>query len=296
MKRFPMIRLVCSLLSLFAFGLLPSAGVTFAAARSTQSQAQPFHIHRGILTYHNGPVVAGTMNVYPIFWEPAGTHVNPNYNNLIIQYYNDVGGNKLYNVIQQYTANNGSPVTAAYINSWVDTTNAYPGPSLTNIDIQNEVNRAILANSWPTGLNNYFPVFTASGIGSVSGYCEYHSLENRGKPPVVLYSYQVYPDGSYKANCDNPGGVSPNNCLVCDSAINYAAHAQFEVATDPVVGNGWFWQYIDHEVADECDQRFGTLGLDGGLANQQWNGHFYALQMMWSNTQAQQQKNGCTQG
>src|SRR5438552_7846346 len=31
----------------------------------------------GNVTYHNGPVMAGTMNVYAIFWEPAGWVVDP---------------------------------------------------------------------------------------------------------------------------------------------------------------------------------------------------------------------------
>lgn len=65
MKRTSTVGFLFSLLSLLVFSLLPSAGVTFAAAPSVSSAVQPLHIHRGIMTYHNGPVVAGQMNVYP---------------------------------------------------------------------------------------------------------------------------------------------------------------------------------------------------------------------------------------
>src|SRR5262245_34852846 len=55
------------------------------------------------LIYHGGPVVANTMRVYAIFWEPDGTFVGPEYNSLLLRYFNDIGGSSLYANNRQYT-------------------------------------------------------------------------------------------------------------------------------------------------------------------------------------------------
>lgn len=44
----------------------------------------------GQLTYHGGPVMAGTAHVYLIFWEPSGHGVTPGYNQLIERYFQGV--------------------------------------------------------------------------------------------------------------------------------------------------------------------------------------------------------------
>src|SRR5205823_475662 len=115
----------------------------------------------GNVTYHDGPVMAGTMNVYAIFWEPAGWVVDPHYNNLIKQYYNDVGGSSLYNIMNQYTQNGGgAPTSAILADSWVDP-DLYPGsgnprPPPTPQEILQEVQIAMQTKGWKASPSNYF--------------------------------------------------------------------------------------------------------------------------------------------
>src|SRR5205085_6120649 len=55
--------------------------------------------------------------------------------------------------------------------------------------------------------------------------------------------------------------------------------------TNPA-GDGWYDSQI-LDIADKCNFVFGPLTLDGGLADVQWNGHFYVVQEQWSNASAQ---------
>jgi hypothetical protein len=41
-----------------------------------------------------------------------------------------------------------------------------------------------------------------------------------------------------------------------------------------------------NEIGDKCAWNFGSLPLDGGKANEQWNGHYYIVQQEWSNSKA----------
>src|SRR5437660_2562254 len=58
------------------------------------------------VTYHGGPVMAGTTHVYAIFWEP-GHNVAANYNTLIERYFKDVGSSPLYRIARQYKDSHG---------------------------------------------------------------------------------------------------------------------------------------------------------------------------------------------
>jgi hypothetical protein len=108
------------------------------------------------VTYHGGSVMTGTMNVYAIFWEPQGWAVDPNYNGLIIQYYNDVGGSSLYKLMEQYTdADGGIPTGAVLAGTWVDP-HDYPGsgnprPAPTPQQTLTEVQTAMQINGWQAG-------------------------------------------------------------------------------------------------------------------------------------------------
>lgn len=60
------------------------------------------------LSYGGGPVMAGTAQVYAIFWEPTGSSVSANYNSLILRYFGDVGNTGLYANNRQYTDSTGA--------------------------------------------------------------------------------------------------------------------------------------------------------------------------------------------
>ncbi len=72
------------------------------------------------LTYHGGPVMNGTANVYAIFWEPTG-NVQAGYNSLIQRYFGDVNGTGLYHNNTQYHNSYGQYASSEHlVASWVD--------------------------------------------------------------------------------------------------------------------------------------------------------------------------------
>jgi len=223
--------------------------------------------------------MVGTATAYAIFWEPTGSFVSSRYNSLILQYFADIGGSKLYRNDTQYkNSANIAPSGAVLGGSWVDT-NAYPSGTLSDTQIQAEVTHAQSVKGWSSSLNNVFFVFTAKGenicIDSStcfgSTFCAYHG--NFGN---TLYAAMPY-TGTYLANCGVPH--SPNADLDADSTINVTSHEQNEAATDPL-GTAWY-DPAGNEIGDKCAWNFGPINTAGGDVT--WNGHSYEVQKEWDN-------------
>ncbi len=158
-----MVLLACTLFP----QLLGRTSTTFARTRMfIPNGATPTPSPSGVpsLTYYGGPVMAGTMNVYPIYWFPKDNGDNNTYITAINQYYTDVNGTNLFHLLAEYPGHNGTVTATQLAGSWEDLTTPYPEISLTPADIVSEVKFAIATKNWPTsGYNNYFPVYTLQG-------------------------------------------------------------------------------------------------------------------------------------
>lgn len=262
-----------------------------AAAASQQHVPHFFVMHSGKatsatpnaptasnMTYHGGPVMNGTANVYAIFWEPTN-NVQSGYNSLIQQYFGDVNGTGLYKNNTQYKNSSGGYASAEHLaGSYVDT-RGYPETPLLDTDIQGEVSHAQTANGWSSSTNNIFFVFLqakenlcfdSSQTQCASNYfCAYHSYFGSN----TLYAAMPY---AASFSC-NPGS-SPNH-NDADQTINVSSHEQMEAATDPLL-NAWY-DVSGNEIGDKCAWRFGTLNSSGGDVT--WNGHSYIVQKEWDN-------------
>ncbi len=238
------------------------------------------------LTYHGGPVMAGTDNDYLIFWEPTG-NVSTNYNSLIQRYFTDVENTGLYQNNTQYTDSTGmGPVNGHLAGVWVDT-NPYPESPVLDQDLRTEISRAQSQFGWTTSGNNEFFVFLQSGTDlctdsshadcASNSFCAYHGWAGQ-----LIYGAIPYaPDF-----CG--GGTNGPNHDVADTTINVVSHEQMESTSDPY-GTGWIDDVDNEEEADKCVGVFGPLNPDG--SNQNWNGHPYLVQEEWSNAIS-----ACTQG
>ena len=111
----------------------------------------------GNLIYHGGPVMAGNMKAYVIFWEPSGSFVSSTYNELLQRYFRDIGDSGLYANNQQYTQTDGrAPTHAKLAGTFVDTS-PYPStPFLQDADIQHEIMHAMSVQGWQPGINRLF--------------------------------------------------------------------------------------------------------------------------------------------
>ena len=257
------------------------------------------------------------MKVHVIFWEPTtAPPIDPTYNSLILRYYNDVGGNRLYNMLREYPDYTGTPPTnVTLVGSWLDNSTPYPS-TIEPADVQNEITYAIQKNSsWCHGsLNCYYAVYTSpnANIGfHISHFAFFYGVGAATDSIQTLWALMPY-----NANPNLP--YSPNNCQPCDAAISLSAHEQFEAATAPLgenakngsptptpIGSGWWATVIvsgqGPEIGDLCAQgtvQYGTLTpLGTTYDNQTWNNHPYIIQEMWDdNANGQGNLGACSQG
>jgi hypothetical protein len=262
--------------------------------------ASPTHTQAN-LTYHGGPIMKQS-HTYAIFWKPAhlqngaATFFSAQYMTLMGRYFGDVGGNGLYNNNKQYYQIVGSKTQhiknrSNLAGTWVDTgalpasgcsDSATPGNCLSDSQIQAEVTHAIAVNGWKATPANMFFVFTPKGEGSCfnnsstcafTAYCAYHGAFGK-----TIYANMPY-GNTFSGNCTTLSSF-PNEAD-SDVEISITSHEHMEAVTDPQL-NAWY-DPSGEEIGDLCAYNYGTRSLDGGLANEQWNGNFYVVQQEWDN-------------
>jgi hypothetical protein len=267
-----------------------ASGATASVSRSTahllthvvvqHPQKNQPQARRNNLTYHNGPVQAGTANIFAIFWEPTG-NVSSHYHSLIQQFFGDIGASGLYQNNTQYTqTGGGAPSNAVLAGSFVDT-RAYPENPVLDSDMQAEVTHAQSVNGWVSATNNIFFVFLQRSQNlcidssqtqcSTNVFCAYHN---------VFGANTVYAAMPYAASfsCRASGQTEPNNDDA-DLTINVSSHEEIEAATDPLL-NAWF-DRSGNEIGDKCNFTFGPLNANNGDLT--INGHTYEVQREWDN-------------
>lgn len=284
-------------------------GLCFAIAVANRAEAQ------NNLSYDSrkGPVMQTPNTVFLIYWLPSGFKFDTsstvpdgvgNFEQLTQQFFKDVAGTPYFNIVTQYPAQCGSNLCALQNftgdvqlgGSWVDTTKytvngvtvANAGTQanpLQDFDIQQEVTRAINANSWTAGINAAFFVFTGAGVEECKGqnctfkgspaFCAYHFNYKLANGSTVLYSYES--DASFNtAGCSEGISSPPNGQISSDREVALMSHEFFEMATDPL-GTAW-WDHTPgaggNEIGDNCNQQGSAVNL---------NGQRYAVQKQWSN-------------
>jgi len=214
------------------------------------------------VSYHDGPTMQSPLDVYLIYWLPAGvafdTSVSDGVGNLQVltsQFYNDLPASTYLNIATQYPENCGSNKCVlqsgaggvVISGSWFDSA-PYPRGSgtqsnpLLDSDVQNQITSAIVTNNWPVGANSIFVVITGvfvstlkvvaecQGNGSCGGFCAYHSNFALSNGQMAAYAY--LPDASYEGGC-NEGISSPvNGQLSTDREIAMMTHEFMESVTD----------------------------------------------------------------
>src|SRR6266542_3456317 len=268
----------------------------------------------GNLTFHGGNVMTSSTT-YAIFWLPGGTHFAPTtgnaatdaandtrFENLIIRYFQNVGGSGIYNTATQYTGANGSILNSSTFGGSVVDTNAYPhaGTSADPIqdsELRSEVDSIRAAQGWPDGVSVEYFIFTGYTIQSCASfgcsttdYCAYHSsfTDSDGNPLI----WANMPDSR---SLNDPGGsvcgsatVTPDGDQYADVEIDVTSHEHLEAVTDPQL-DAWYDGSLSGENGDKCVRTYGIRNSIG--ANIYMGGFAFQLQREWSN--AIGPTNGC---
>jgi len=260
------------------------------------------------LLYHGGSVMH-TPAVYAIFWIPphlqdsSATSLSSAYQKIQKTMLSEYFGHSLMNNnTQYYDSSKWITNTGKLAGTYVDTS-LYPGEDcfdsgvpdplncITDADIQHEVTKVMALKGWTGGVSKLFMVFTSSNEGSCfsssssacsyTAYCAYHSYFVNSALADVVYSNEPY--GNTSA-CQIGGAPSPNGFPEADTAATASSHELTESITDPLL-DAWY-DSSGYEIGDECAYYYGFAGWDGGLANEQWDGHPFFLQTEYSNVLA----------
>jgi hypothetical protein len=264
---------------------------------------------KGVLIYHGGPIMSGN-NLYAIFWVPAklqngqSTSLTAKYQATVKQMLADYPYHGIANnSTQYYSSING--VTQYFVSPGglagaVVDTNPYPvsgchdaitpGNCINDAQLRTEITRVMTAQGWTPGLNKLFIVFTSNGEGSCTSsnsascaytqYCGYHSYFGSTSNPT-LYANMPYANPSH-CYSSGSGQHSPNGDIPSDAVVNVASHEITEANTDPEL-SAWWDPTNGEEIGDLCAWMFGTADWGNGLANQNWSGHNYDLQLEYNN-------------
>jgi hypothetical protein len=256
---------------------------------------------------------AGGLTVTPIYWEPGGGQYTfpASYEDIINRYITDVAAasgsrDNVYSVDAEYSQNLNGTTTAITYNVKAGTPvvdpAALPGNGcpvdsgykacITDAQLRTELSAITGAQSLPTDLSHFYPVFLppgveamdADGTTSASVFCGYHRAFGSGTDQTVYGDLPYAPAGG---GCD--AGQAPNGNLAADGMVSTLSHELNEAITDPLSQVAWNDQ-TGHEIGDMCAQNYGpplgsTDPSNPGSTeyNQVINGGRYYTQTEFSN-------------
>jgi len=290
----------------------PPAAPAAAAGAAGAIGEQGENSSQGPLLYHGGPVMRNPTT-YVVIWNPPGSTFSATYQQLIEQFFTDVGGTPYMNINSQWGDSTGAPVpnTTHFGGTWVDTANAYPhagtvADPVVGQDIRDEVDRAIAANpTWQApGLSTMYFVYLGQNIiecfqGSGSTFGCFAGTDAGGNSPPApsgnpntvagagtycayhsSFGAKVYATMPYASlgSCYGSPSQFPNG-VDQDIVLSPTSHEMVEAFSDPNL-DAWY-DANGSENGDKCAYVYGQVEPDG--TNFVLSGHRYQLQEEWSN-------------
>ena len=210
------------------------------------------------ISYHNGPVMTNTINVYTIWygdWSGAAARQT-----VINNFLQGVGGSSYFNINTTYY--NASNVKVPNSVVLAGSTNvAATSLSLAQSDITTIVNNVLTSGALPTDANGLYYVLTAANVavsGFLTQYCGYHSYGTMNGKTI---KYSMVGDPSANTGACVSGNLSstssPNADWIGDGMVSVIVHELEETASDPQL-NAWY-DAQGNENGDKCAWNFGTV-------------------------------------
>lgn len=244
-------------------------------------EAKPQRPGSNGISYHGGPVMLGTTNVYYIWYGNWGGNSATTILTNLAQH---IGGSTYFNINTTYY--NGSNVhvsnSVAYTSSVND--NYSHGTSLSDSAIQQVVAGAIAGGGLPYDTSGIYFVLTSADVTASSGFCtQYCGWHTHGtiNGVDIKYSFIGNPDRCPSA-CEAQT-TSPNGNAGADGMASIIAHELEEAVTDPDL-NAWY-DNRGMENADKCAWTFGTTSTapNGSQYNMTLGAMNYLIQRNWVN-------------
>ncbi|GAC1445689.1 MAG: hypothetical protein NVSMB52_07770 [Chloroflexota bacterium] len=289
-----------------------SLGTTYAYMPHVRAHAAKNMPYRGGAVMHQ-------PTVYPIFWLPDGYHFHPDgsahsdadYENLVTQFLNDLGGTSFYSLLTQYSDSKGPVSNTLDVGDAIVDTTPFPGNRgtidhpLRDSEVRKEILNVIDQQQLDVNPSEtLFLVYTPFDLQVCSngnpakhqapvctyrpgnkGRCGYHSYMTSH---ATRYLYGVVTNSDsfcHHWQTQITDDSAPNGDVYADIAVDVTSHELFEAVTDPFL-NAWGANSSD-EIGDKCSNLIGSVADDG--SNVVLNGDPYIVQKEWNNS-----RGGCT--
>jgi hypothetical protein len=233
------------------------------------------------ISYHGGPIVTGTTNVYYIWY---GNWAGNTAQQILPDLASNIGGSPYFNINTTYTNGGTTHVTNSvhYVSAGSD--NYSQGTSLSDAQIQTVVANQISTGALPKDTNGVYFVLTSADVNASSGfctqYCGWHTHGTIGGSDIK-YAFIGNPDRCPSACADQT--TSPNGNAGADGMASIISHELEETVTDPDL-NAWY-DSRGQENADKCAWTFGTTSTasNGSLYNMTLGSRQFLIQQNWVN-------------
>jgi hypothetical protein len=235
------------------------------------------------ISYHNGPVLHGTVNMYYIWY--GDWSQDSKANAILTNWGNSIGNSPYEKINTTYGDTTGNVSGDIALAGSTNVAASTFGTSLSDSSIASIVSSVLHAGTFPTDTNALYFVLTAPYIAETSGflskYCGWHTAGSINGANIK-YSF-VGNAAAGLGSCAWQTGNSPNGDPAADAMVSVMAHELEETASDPNL-NAWY-DSTGAENADKCAWTFGnTYGSTGGsIANMNLSGHDYLIQQNWVN-------------
>ena len=233
------------------------------------------------ITYHGGPIITGTTNVYYIWY---GNWAGNSATTILTDFMNNLGGSPYYNINTTYY--NGSNVHVSNsVHLAGSTTDSYSqGTTLSDAAVGTIVSSAITSGRLPKDTNALYFVLTSSDVNESSGFCtSYCGWHTYGtiSGSNIKYSVVGNPDRCPTACAAQTTG--PNGNAGADGMASIIAHELEETVTDANL-NAWY-DSRGAENGDKCAWTFGTTYTtsNGAKANMKLGTRDFLIQQNWLN-------------
>ena len=247
------------------------------------------------ITYHNGPIMTGTADVYFVWygcWDATCGNNNPATQMILEDFVTNVGGSPYFQINAMYPNMFGQTPSGALLYGGSVADRYSHGTELTQADIAEVVSDQITNNGLPQDPGGIYVVLASADVGSIAtGFCS-TTLGHHGRGYALgvdfKYAFLGNPERCPRAaapqfftrKADLP---TPNGDLAADAMVSTLAQVLSEIVTNPL-GGGWFDRY-GLENAAKCVDQFGPTytTANGARANLRLATRDYLIQQNWVN-------------
>jgi len=234
------------------------------------------------ISYHGGPVMLGTVNLYYIWygnWNVTGEAAN-----VLRTFGQHLGGSPYYNINTTYTDGSSKPLNNSIALAGETTDSYSTSTTLSASAIQAVVLGAINGGRLPQDINGIYLVLTSADVNATSGfctqYCGWHTHTTNG---IAHIKYAFVGDPTRCPSSCAQQTPGPNGSTGADGMASIIAHEVEEAASDPEL-NAWY-DTRGYENADKCAWTFGSTSnaSNGAKYNMTLGGLNFLIQQNWVN-------------